>query len=63
MLGHILWFSCLTLLFVICVDLLILHANGRTPPRLSLSLTFSLIGAYGMSLLFWALQFIRRFRR
>ncbi len=63
LLGHSLWFACFSLAFVIGVDLLIVEANAHFPARLSLPISFLLLGGFAASLLAWTLRLALHFRR
>lgn len=63
LLRHALWLSCLSLCFVIGIDLLILHANSRSPARLSTPLTGALLAGFLFPVFLWVVRLARYFKR
>jgi len=61
--GHALWFACLAVCFVAGSHLLVVDANLRNPPSLSVPLLWAVAGSFVTGLAVWIAILLFRFLR
>jgi ABC-type Fe3+ transport system permease subunit len=59
---HSVWFACLGVGFMGGVHFLVLRANTRHPPHLSVTLLLAVTGCFIVGLLWWIVTLLRHFR-